>query len=167
MPAKRDLLAQFSRDELVSVVDQFGLDAPNRRKKDDLIDVIAASKRATLTEILPRLSRERLKELCRAFDLDDSGKDKASIVQRLLGTGGASSKVSDAKARTSAVEQKATASEPPPSAPASNRKSVRPNGAAGKKNGGDLGFEATLWLAADKLRNNMDAAEYKHVVLGI
>lgn len=36
-----------------------------------------------------------------------------------------------------------------------------------KNNGGDLGFEATLWLTADKLRNNMDAAEYKHVVLGL
>jgi len=30
-----------------------------------------------------------------------------------------------------------------------------------------LGFEAKLGLAADKLRNNMDAAEYKHVVLGL
>lgn len=30
-----------------------------------------------------------------------------------------------------------------------------------------MGFEAKLWLAADKLRNNMDAAEYKHVVLGL
>jgi len=28
----------------------------------------------------------------------------------------------------------------------------------------NIGFEAKLWLAADKLRNNMDAAEYKHVV---
>jgi type I restriction enzyme M protein len=27
-------------------------------------------------------------------------------------------------------------------------------------NGTQLGFEATLWAAADKLRNNMDAAEY-------
>ena len=34
-------------------------------------------------------------------------------------------------------------------------------------NGAPLGFEATLWQAADKLRNNMDAAEYKHVVLGL
>jgi len=34
-------------------------------------------------------------------------------------------------------------------------------------NGANLGFEAKLWLAADKLRNNMDAAEYKHVVLGL
>jgi hypothetical protein len=31
----------------------------------------------------------------------------------------------------------------------------------------NLGFETKLWLAADKLRNNMDAAEHKHVVLGL
>ena len=31
----------------------------------------------------------------------------------------------------------------------------------------NIGFEAKLWLSADKLRNNMDAAEYKHVVLGL
>lgn len=30
-----------------------------------------------------------------------------------------------------------------------------------------LGFEQKLWATADKLRNNMDAAEYKHVVLGL
>ena len=29
------------------------------------------------------------------------------------------------------------------------------------------GLEAKLWAAADALRNNMDAAEYKHVVLGL
>ena len=36
-----------------------------------------------------------------------------------------------------------------------------------KNSSANLGFEAKLWLAADKLRNNMDAAEYKHVVLGL
>ena len=34
-------------------------------------------------------------------------------------------------------------------------------------NGATLGFEAKLWKTADALRNNMDAAEYKHVVLGL
>ena len=34
-------------------------------------------------------------------------------------------------------------------------------------NGANLGFEEKMWKAADKLRNNMDAAEYKHVVLGL
>lgn len=36
--------------------------------------------------------------------------------------------------------------------------------AAGTTN---VGFEEKLWTAADKLRSNMDAAEYKHVVLGL
>jgi len=30
-----------------------------------------------------------------------------------------------------------------------------------------IGFEKELWRAADALRSNMDAAEYKHVVLGL
>lgn len=38
---------------------------------------------------------------------------------------------------------------------------------ANKSNGANLGFEQKLWMAADKMRNNMDAAEYKHVVLGL
>ena len=36
-----------------------------------------------------------------------------------------------------------------------------------KPDGSPLGLESKLWQAADKLRNNMDAAEYKHVVLGL
>jgi len=36
-----------------------------------------------------------------------------------------------------------------------------------KEEGAGLGFEQKLWQAADKLRSNMDAAEYKHVVLGL
>jgi len=42
------------------------------------------------------------------------------------------------------------------------RRAARTNG-----NGATLGFEATLWAAADKMRGNLDAAEYKHVVLGL
>ena len=36
-----------------------------------------------------------------------------------------------------------------------------------KKNTADLGFESKLWEAADTLRGNLDAAEYKNVVLGL
>jgi type I restriction enzyme M protein len=38
---------------------------------------------------------------------------------------------------------------------------------ANNGNSAELGFEQKLWSMADKLRNNMDAAEYKHVVLGL
>jgi type I restriction enzyme M protein len=36
-----------------------------------------------------------------------------------------------------------------------------------KNNGATLGFERQMWAAADALRGNMDAAEYKHVALGL
>lgn len=42
-----------------------------------------------------------------------------------------------------------------------------PSMATKTENGANLGFETELWKAADALRSNMDAAEYKHVVLGL
>ena len=58
--------------------------------------------------------------------------------------------------------------------PQAEDKPRRRGRAKGTKNGGgnggsgaNLGFEAMLFRAADKLRNNLDAAEYKHVVLGL
>ena len=35
-----------------------------------------------------------------------------------------------------------------------------------KQNNSDS-FEQKLWKTADKLRKNIDAAEYKHIVLGL
>jgi len=35
------------------------------------------------------------------------------------------------------------------------------------KNDTNQTLEKTLWKATDKLRKNMDAAEYKHIVLGL
>jgi type I restriction enzyme M protein len=45
--------------------------------------------------------------------------------------------------------------------------STPPKAAKQKYNTTNLGFEEKLWAAADKLRGHMDAAEYKHVVLGL
>jgi type I restriction enzyme M protein len=36
-----------------------------------------------------------------------------------------------------------------------------------KNNGANVGYEQQLWQMADALRGSMDAAEYKHVVLGL
>ena len=48
-------------------------------------------------------------------------------------------------------------------APSANAaKSQKSNG-----NGGNLGFEAQLFLAADKLRKNLEPSDYKHVALGL
>ena len=52
----------------------------------------------------------------------------------------------------------------PPTVAKRGRKTKGSHGNGGK---GALGFEATLWAAADKLRGNLDSSDYKHVVLGL
>ena len=44
-------------------------------------------------------------------------------------------------------------------------KATKPQKANG--NGANLGFEAQLFLAADKLRKNLEPSDYKHVALGL
>src|SRR6266436_4739167 len=44
-------------------------------------------------------------------------------------------------------------------------KAVKPKKSNG--NGANLGFEAQLFLAADKLRKNLEPSDYKHVALGL
>jgi type I restriction enzyme M protein len=44
-------------------------------------------------------------------------------------------------------------------------KTDKPEKARG--NGANLGFEAQLFLAADKLRKNLEPSDYKHVALGL
>ena len=44
---------------------------------------------------------------------------------------------------------------------------ARQPGARSVARASQITLEATLWAAADKLRGNMDAAEYKHVALGL
>jgi hypothetical protein len=51
------------------------------------------------------------------------------------------------------------------------QKGRRKRGAAhpvkGNGNGANLGFEAQMFLAADKLRKNLEPSDYKHVALGL
>ena len=47
-PRKRSALQARSRDDLVGLVDGLGLEVPDRRKKEALVEALAASKKATL-----------------------------------------------------------------------------------------------------------------------
>ena len=53
--------------------------------------------------------------------------------------------------------------------PSAGSHSVNTRPAATRANGtgANVGYEAELWRMADALRGSMDAAEYKHVVLGL
>ena len=89
MPTTRAILARLSRDELLAVLDAYELAVPDRRVKDQLVEVLAASNQVRLDDILQAFPRVRLKALCRGFDLDESGREKALLVERLTGTSAA------------------------------------------------------------------------------
>ena len=161
MPSKRHVLEQLKKDELVAAVNQFDLDVQDRRVRDQLVDALASSRKAGLAEILEELPRTRLKEICRELNLDDTGREKAILVARMTGTSANSSPGATTRvAPTDPGERSLSTNAVPPERP-----SKRP--ARNQDTTANLGFEAKLWQAADALRNNMDAAEYKHVVLGL
>ncbi len=86
MPSKRSILELFHRTTLVELVDEFDLEVVDMRVNAQLIDALARSRRARLDVILSMLKRATLKSLCRDLGIDDSGKRKADIVARLMGT---------------------------------------------------------------------------------
>src|ERR1044071_4391781 len=155
MATNRAILEHLSRPELRALIDGAELEVADRRVREDLIKAAASSRKIVLDEVLARYPRERLKELGRALGLDDGGKEKAPIVARLLGC---------EERALPLVERTKPSNSDERAAQSVKRGSTRKAATVGS---GDLGFEAKLWQAADKLRNNMDAAEYKHVVLGL
>lgn len=85
MPTKRTILTELTRDELRARLDHYELGVEDRRVSAQLVDALVRSRRAYLDDILQTLSLDRLKELCRAFDRDDSGRKKADLAARLMG----------------------------------------------------------------------------------
>ena len=84
MPTKRTILAELTRDELRTNLDHYELEVEDRRVNTQLVDALARARQASLDEILQSLSLGRLKELCRAFDCDDSGRKKVDLAARLM-----------------------------------------------------------------------------------
>ena len=84
-PSKRSALTTLTRVRLLELADLFVLDLPRATAKGDIIEALAHSKRASFGKLLDALKREELKDICRAHDLDDGGREKSTIRDRLLG----------------------------------------------------------------------------------
>jgi len=164
MPRKRDVLEELKPDELRAAVERFELPVVDRRIKSDLVEALAGSRKAGLTAILEDLdlSRDRLKDICRALGLDDSGREKAVIIARLAG---------DPPPAASASSLAPPTPKKIPDAPAAP--SLKSNGAvqlrasqprrtmAIKKSE----LYSSIWQSCDLLRGGMDASQYKDYVL--
>lgn len=84
MPAARHILEFLTRDELLALVDRSELHVADRRLKAPLLQAANRLTSGHLSSYLADLPRDRLKDLCRNFGLDDGGREKAPLVARLL-----------------------------------------------------------------------------------
>jgi type I restriction enzyme M protein len=146
MASKRVVLEALSRNELLELVERWGLSVTDRRVKEQLVEA-AAKKASFLPAVLGEFSRERLKELCRDLGLDDGGREKSALVERLVGEG----KSSGAGAKSSASPSASTAVEVP-----------APEGKLTREQ-----LEGYLWSAADILRGQIDSSDYKTYIFGL
>jgi type I restriction enzyme M protein len=147
MPRKRDVLENLKRDELIAAADRFDVPVRDRRVRDDLIEALAASRKAGLPGILEDLSRNRLKEICRALGLDDYGREKAPLIDRLAGQDGHA--------------PSANAATDPDSQPRARRSSRREATSSAK----DKSLESWIWDAACSIRGAQEAPKFKDFIL--
>ena len=84
-PKKRSSLATLPKTRLLELASGFEVEHRKNDNKAALIDALAQSKRASFEKVLALLSRDELKEICRAHGIDDSGRAKQPIVERILG----------------------------------------------------------------------------------
>ena len=148
MPTKRAVLGELTAEELRANVDYYELEVADRRVKAQLVDALAGSRSARLDEILGNLYRDRLKELCRAFGLDDSGRKKVDLIARLL-------------APTGAARSDNVAGPPAPSRSAGDAASPSEEVLSVAQ------LEQYLWSAADILRGSIDSSDYKTYIFGL
>ena len=88
MSFKRRVLSALGKDHLLEIGRGLELDVTTRMGVEELRDALAKSKRAKLDAIVQEsLSRDTLKEICGAVGLDDTGKEKAALVERILAAG--------------------------------------------------------------------------------
>jgi type I restriction enzyme M protein len=175
---QRDALEVLTRARLIELAQGFELDVSSRSNKDELIDVLARSKRASYEAILGALGRDELKEICRSAGVSDKGKQKAELVERILGR----------EAAAAEVDAEEVADEEKP------RRRGKGKGKAGREDevaerGGraqraGVGeqlvmelpadrlltvaeLERYLWSAADILRGSIDSSDYKNYIFGL
>ena len=107
-PTKRSALEALTKRSLSVLVHHFGLDIATSRPKADHVDALAGSKTASFAAILAELKRSDLKDICRAHELDDSGKEKAPIAARILGEEPAPAAPEEAETFSLALKAKRT-----------------------------------------------------------
>jgi adenine-specific DNA-methyltransferase len=81
---RRVILEQLTRDRLGELTTRFELDVEDRRSIDSHIDAIVRKRSLDFAVLLNELRREELQAGCRSLGLDEGGREKAKLVERIV-----------------------------------------------------------------------------------
>ena len=79
------VLKQLPRDRLSELTSHFELQVPDRRSIDAHVDAIVRKRSLDFREVLEQLKRDELQDVCAALGLGTRGREKAKLVDRILG----------------------------------------------------------------------------------
>jgi type I restriction-modification system DNA methylase subunit len=82
---RRRVLEQLTRERLSELTTRFELDVHDRRSTDSHIDAIVRKRSLDFGRVLEALRREELQQACEALGLDSGGREKATLVERIIG----------------------------------------------------------------------------------
>ena len=85
MVSHKFILETFTRQALLDIAQALDLSGLTAKRKDEVVAALSRSRRIDTEAILACLYRDDLKALCQAAGLDDSGRAKQILVDRLLG----------------------------------------------------------------------------------
>ena len=148
MPTKHTILSALTARELRAAVTGHGLTVADKRVKAQLVGTLGRTRKVPVSDVLAALPLRRLKELCRALDVKDSGRRKGEIVARL-------------------TRRVRPAKEPRSAARKASRGAVEEQAPSVPKALSVDQLERHLWAAADILRGSIDSSDYKTYIFGL
>jgi type I restriction enzyme M protein len=143
---KKDLLPYLSRTRLLELAGNYDVSGLSGKSKDEIVQALVQYRKVALADMLETLKRGELKELCKKLSLDESGREKGALIERLVNG-----------------KQVASVAEAPADYKAGSEKSNKKNKTNGEEKNKSL--ESWIWDAACSIRGAKDAPKYKDFIL--
>ena len=165
MKLKHAILEAMERDALRAALVRFDLaDGVDKRSSVAMRERLRGARRARPEELLAPLRVAEVRRVCELLGVDGGGR-KPELRERLLAAG--AGPVRKQPASATRTGKKRNGRKRPAAGATAVATKPRREARTSAQTTATTGYETELWAAANTLRGNMDAAEYKHVVLGL
>jgi hypothetical protein len=84
MTKKQRILGTLTRQRLIEIAGNFDIAGLTAYGKDDIVSELSRKRSFAIEEVLEYLSRDELKGICLELGIDDTGKEKHILIDRII-----------------------------------------------------------------------------------